>query len=174
MANINLLPKDRASNKELGRLYLFFKKLSFLFFVLFLIVTGVGGAIYFLFNNDLNNTKTKYEEASSKYKSLQSTEASLIFLKDRLQKSQEIFAGRKLEESFDKQQRIFFYAPEDVGFVKSKSDYSSSELELEFSESRSVKFLLENLAQNSDFNRLVIKELTFLQNKGYNLLLGGF
>lgn len=148
------------------------KNLAFASFVLFLIVTGIGGTLYFFFNNNLNNTISKYENASRRYTNLQSAEASLIFIKDRLQKSKEILEKRTLEEAFEKKQKIIAFSEGSANFIKYKSDPSSSELELDFFDSENLEDLLNSLILSNNFNSLLIKQLSFLQNQGYKIVLG--
>lgn len=170
MANINLLPRERVTGKDVSRAQALLKKISISLAIVFFLVIGVLGGFYFFSLNNLNTLRAKYDNLSSQVASLQSTEASLVFLKDRLQKAQTILASRTNEGYLAKQMALLENAPEDVAFKESTVDSSMSSLKVETKSSTALQTLLSNLLASNDFSLLVIKELTFDISSGYSIL----
>lgn len=174
MSDINLLPKEKEAGKGVSQAQALLKKISITLGVVFLLVIGVLGGFYFFSLNNLNSLKAKYDDVSSKVQSLQSTEASLVFLKDRLQKTQIVLSSRTNEGYLTKQMALLENAPENVVFKESTIDSSASNLEVETASSGTVLTLLTTLLANSDFSSLVIGELSFNISSGYTILFHVF
>lgn len=170
MANINLLPREKETGKDVSRAQALLKKVSMSMGVIFFLVIGVLGGFYFYSLNNLNTLRAKYDDVSSQVASLQSTEASLVFLKDRLQKAQSILASRTNEGYLTKQMALLENAPEGIAFKESTVDSSASKLEVETKSSTALQVLLSALLASSDFSSLVIDELSFDISSGYSIL----
>lgn len=166
---INLLPKEKEASKSTKKISGVVNKIALGLTVAFLIVAISGGATYYLLANRLKTLKEEQQTYRSNIQNLQSTEASLVLLKDRLQKTQDVLAQRTVENAYEKQQAIITYRPSVLEVEKSEVDVSSSKLKITMPESRDLLALLSYLYSNSDYQSLVIKELTFQGQTGYSL-----
>ncbi|OGM33073.1 hypothetical protein A2803_03065 [Candidatus Woesebacteria bacterium RIFCSPHIGHO2_01_FULL_44_21] len=174
MADINLLPKESGTSKKVDAAQVLLKKISLALGVIFLLVVGVLGGFYFISYNNLNGLKAKHEDISAQVQGLQSTEASLVFLKDRLQKAQTVLASRTNESYLAKQRAILQNAPEAIVFKESTIDVSASNLEVETASSSQLVSLMSTIMASSDFSSLVIGELSFNVALGYSILFQVF
>lgn len=171
---LNLLPKERASGKDAGRLAALFKKTSIATGGIFLFVTAILGIFYLLSLNSLSNTRAKHEELTLQAQSLQPTEASLVFLKDRLQKSQMVLSSRTNEDVFVRQSQLLANAPEAIAFKESELATANSTIELTTPNSENLTAFLSGVSATSTFNSLILKELSFGLATGYSLLFEVF
>lgn len=172
--DLNLLPKEKAASKDVVKTVDLLKKVSFASAGVFLLVSAVLGVFYFLSLNSLISTRANHEELAARARSMQATEASLIFLKDRLQKTQIVLAARQNEETFAKQAELLSQASSEVTFKESELGSSNSTLELTTPDSKSLADYMSNIVANSSFRSLVLKELSFGLSAGYSLLFEVF
>lgn len=171
---INLLPKDKEVSKKSQRISGIANKIALVFTVISLAVVSIGGATFYFLNQRLDALKAEKETYENSILSLQSTEAGLILLKDRLQKTENILAARSVESAFEKQQAIISYSPSSVEIEKSDVDVSGSTLKIVVPESQDLLALLSRLQANPDYQSLVIKEFTFDGQNGYSLEMNIF
>jgi hypothetical protein len=175
MAELNLLPKERTGSKDVVGFLSLTKKVSIALLIILVLVVGVGGAIYFLSVRDQSRLQLEYENLENQAQSLEATEAGLVLLKDRLQKSQTVISSRAAEESFSKQKAIVEFAPDEVTFKESIIDSANSTLEIETQNSNSLVSLMSEIFANSNnFSEIAISELTFSAAVGYAILLTVF
>jgi len=172
--SINLLPKEMTASKDVSNFSALLKKITLTLGGIFLLVLASGGGFYFLSVNRLNDLKAEYEEAAAQVTNLQSTEASLVFLKDRLQKAQTILASRTSEETFSKQREVLAFAPEEMTFSENRVDQSGSSVEIATKNSLNLVSLMSALVRSSSFSSLVINELSYNSVIGYSLILEVF
>lgn len=168
-AQINLLPKEKSVGKEAQKAVGILNKIAIGLTGALLLIVVVGGGIYFLMAQRLEALRDEEQTLTNNIQSLQSTEASLILLKDRLQKSQEIISQRTTELALSKQQSILAYDPETVLLDKSEVDRSRSELEIEVASSRNLSGLISHLLTQTTFASLIMTELSFNPALGYKV-----
>jgi hypothetical protein len=173
-ASINLLPKDTTAGKDVARATGTMRKIVLSLGGIFLLVVLSGGAFYFFLFNNLNNLKARHEEVVREVESMQATEASLVLLKDRLQKSQSVLSARTNEGYFTKQRAFVASAPEGVRVRENQIDTSVSNIEIETPDARNIVSLLSSLLINSTFNSLLINKLSFSLATGYSVIFEVF
>jgi len=171
-SEINLLPKEISRGKDVEKTLKLLQKIAVSVTVVFILILVAGGAFYFLMANRLSNAENEQKTLISNIQSLQSTEASLILLRDRIQKIQGTLSARTNELAFSKQETILGLAPEGVTFKESDIQDSGSTVEVISPSSLSFQNLITRLVAQGNFVSLTLKELSFSPFTGYSILLG--
>lgn len=167
MADFNLLPKDKTLSEKAIKTNKLLTKVAIATGVAFLLITAAGTGAYFLLNHQLNVAKQKQSDLTTSVQNLQSTEAGLILIKDRVQKVDSVLAARSSETSFEKQKSILDSAGGDISFKTSDIDTSRSVLELSSTSSLELLNLMQKLNARDDFATLYLNELLFNPLQGY-------
>lgn len=170
MNNINLLPKELSGDKNAVKYAHLLNKIALSLGGIFLLTLIVGGVFYFLSVNSLNNSKTKFEQTSARVANLQPTEASLVLIKDRLQKAEQILNSRTNEKNFALHRKLLELAPPEVTFSENQVEAAVSRLEVETRSSVNLVNLMAALTSGSNFNSIFIDELSFAPNLGYSII----
>jgi hypothetical protein len=168
---INLLPREVAPTKGQKKVASAANKIAAFFCGVFILMVLLGGGLYLFFNSRLNQVKSEADELAANIQSLQSTESSLILLKDRAQKAAAILTSRENEGYFTKQNQIVNTASTDVVFDGSEVMDGKSSLEVKILNSQSLVGLFAALRSSSNFSSLVVDELSFSPTVGYSVTL---
>lgn len=164
---VNLLPKDMAPSKVSQQASLFLRKIIMAMAGVLAIVLLAGSGFYFFLFNSLSQMRSEEESLTNSIQSLQSTEASLVLLKDRLTKVQGVLAARTAEDYFGKQSSVLTNAPEEVVFSSSEVDLNRSVIEIRTQKSQSLVGLMSTLITRSDLTSLILNEMSFSPFSGY-------
>ena len=169
-AKVNLLPTDLAPSEGVSKAGGVLRKVALFAVSVFLIVAFVGGGTYYVLSNQLNDLESRQEELKGSITSLQSTEAQLVYTKDRISKIQSLLSLRTSEEIYAKQLNVVNSMPFDMTFRESDLASNRSTVELGSPNSRSMVDLMSVLLSRSDFVRLVVDEISFNSLRGYSLI----
>lgn len=169
VAEINLLPKEKEVDKGARKAVSVLNKIALGLTVIFLIITAVGGGIYFFMTQRLNTLKEDQQAYTGNIQSLQSTEASLILLKDRIQKAHSILSNRTNEELFRKQQSLLSSDSPDIIFDNSRLENFESSIEITSTQSSALSVFVNNILSRGNVTTLILEELSFLPGQGYQV-----
>jgi hypothetical protein len=172
--DINLLPRETAPSKSQQKALSAANKIAMFFCGAFLLLVLFGGGLYLFFNSRLDTAKKEGEGLTVNIRSLQSTESSLILLKDRVQKISTVLDSRVNEGYFSKQNEVLALAPEEVSFDKSEIDVERSKLGIKLIDSLSLVSLFSGLRASSNFSSIVIDEFSFNSVSGFMISLDVF
>ena len=164
---INLLPKEVAKSKGVEKSLILLNKLAIAATAIFLIIVVAGAAFYFLMAGRLSRMNEERSTLIANIQGLQSTESSIILLRDRIQKVQNTLSARSSEDLFEKQQSVLAVAPENVLFEESSIESSLSTLEVSVDNSSGLVTLISNLIAQGNYVSLVLEELSFNPFSGY-------
>ncbi len=171
MVSINLLPKDSAPSKNELRFASAINKIAMFSVAVFLLICVFGGGAYFILARQLQSANDDAQRLSTSVQSLQSSESSLILIRDRVQKAQAALNSRISEGYFDKHQKILSLDIPGISFVSSTVDSGKSVIELEISGSASMASLFSTLLADSQFSSLILEKLSYNSLTGYDVTL---
>ncbi|OGM73892.1 hypothetical protein A2382_03060 [Candidatus Woesebacteria bacterium RIFOXYB1_FULL_38_16] len=167
----NLLPKESDNNEEialslsiLNKINLF--SLSFIF--IFLIISAT---LYYYLNQESKNAISQTSELKQKINELQSAEQGLILSKDRIAKIKLVLDNRAVENIFEKQSTIVNNLPDGITFRQTKIDLTTSTIELDATNSKSLLTLFSRLLDNTNYRELIMNKLYFNPFLGYSISL---
>lgn len=169
VAEINLLPKEKEVDKSALKAVSVLNKIALGLTVVFLIITAVGGGIYFFMTQRLNTLREEQQSYTSNIQSLQSTEASLILLKDRIQKAQNILSSRTNEEIFRRQQAVLAGESPDIIFDSSRLENLESDIAITSTQSSALSAFINNLLSRGNITSLIMEEFAFIPGQGYEV-----
>jgi Tfp pilus assembly protein PilN len=164
--DINLLPPEKRMAKGVSRAIFFLRTLSTLFLGMITFFALSGIFLIFIFNRRLNDLKTSNQNLKTSVANLQSSEQSLVLVKDRTQKLERIFAKRENEDHLTKQIAMVNSLPEKVRFQKSELEVGMSRLGLASGSSIALSQLLKSISVDENLKDLKIEKINF------NALLG--
>jgi len=171
---VNLLPREMAPSKGAQKASLFLRKIVLALTGASLVIIIAGGGFYFFLFSSLSRMKLEEESLTGNIQSLQSTEASLVLLKDRLTKIQGVLGARVPESYFEKQSSILANAPEEITFGSSEVDANRSVLDIKTPKSQSLVSLMSILVGRDDLTSLILNEMSFSPFSGYQVKLEVF
>lgn len=172
--DFNLLPREITPSKSQKKVTSAANKIAMFFLGVFILAVLLGGGLYLLFNSRLEAVKKEAGELTVNIQSLQSTEQSLILLKDRVQKISAILNSRTNENYYTKHNEVLAVAPETVTFEESEIEAGRSILGVKILDSLSLVGLFSGLRASSSFSSLVVSELTYSPITGFLVSLDVF
>lgn len=174
MVEINLLPHESATSKADLKMLSLAHKIAAFATGLFLILLVVGGGAYFFLANRLKDVKAEGVRLLANVQSLQSSESSLILIRDRVQKAQSAFDSRINEDYFAKQQNMLDLQSAGVDFSKSEISQGKLILEVNIANSSDMVRLFSTLLLDNDLKNLTISKLSFSPLSGYTVSMEVF
>lgn len=164
---INLLPKDVSKGKELVKAISVVNKIAILTVVVFVVVAAIGGGIYYLSTSRLTDLKSQERELANSVLNLQSTEAGLVLLRDRIEKVTQVLGARESERILATQQEILESAPEGVLFGSSEISFGSSTIEVFSEDSIQLAQLIDTLLAGGNYSSLILSGVNYNSFSGY-------
>lgn len=114
MAEINLIPTELAPKGLSVRLAQILRNVATAGFVL-VVVAGVGlGSFFLLTSLEIKNSNTRQDQLKTQIKSLESTEQSLVLLKDRISKAKQVMGADTISPVIVKTDAIISVLPPSV------------------------------------------------------------
>lgn len=167
MAVINLLPRDISAKGPVVKISSLIKKLAVVSFVLFLL-TALGMLVMFILNSvQIKSLNTSSEALKTSIKSLETTEAGLVLVKDRLAKAKEVLAGESGGDEAEGLASITSALPGSV--VLSEAEISKDILNATFvaSDSQGLTLLMAQIISQDAFARVELVSFNFSPSTGY-------
>lgn len=168
---INLLPTRHKDATEVSGLRRLIRILTISSVVLSLSLAALGLAVIFLLSNQLKNLSRQQSELKTSITSLESTEQSLVLVKDRVQKIQELLSASADRDILTKLRFIADSLPPDLLISNSDLSSSGSFVELTAFSSSAIKELFSTLVKNKQFSSLILEDLKFNPVLGYQFTL---
>ena len=168
MSEINFLPQDQIQNKQVsavsGKLKIFTALLGFV-----CLVVAIIGTIFIFYRNS-SVTKLEAQEKNLKEQTLaqETTEQTLIFVRDRLSKIKELQAKNSATADFLAQKNVFqTFAPgielKQLDVADSQSDFS-----ITAPDSAALGDVLQKM-KTKEFALGVIDTISYNQSLGYQV-----
>jgi hypothetical protein len=166
--NINLLPIEMSTGKEVGKFIRTLKTINFIALLLTIVIAGGGVAAHYMLTSQLSSIESDKITLTSTIKNLETTEQSLVLLKDRLQKINQVLSIRTIEDSYITQKQIVDDLPVGASVKESEIASDKSNLSVMASSSRDVVEITKNLT-DSKFKKVFLDSVTFTPLIGYLL-----
>jgi len=166
MADINLLPTEITPKGFTVRLAQILRNVATVGLAV-LLISGVGmGAFFILTSVEIRSSTARQDQLKTTVKSLESTEQSLILLKDRVGKVKQVLGADTVSPSVQKAGAIITSFPPDVA-PKEIQIGDITKITVTVSDtSELVKFMSALMAANK-FKRVDLKGFSFSPTSGY-------
>ena len=169
MANINLLPTDLGPDKAVADMSVKIKRTATLLaaFLVVLITLAVGSVV--LITNRAKESIQTQQELKASIKALEATEQKLILIKDRVDKSSQVFAADNATEHVEELEGLFDSLPPGVTIDRSEIFPGKSEVVFSAESSVLVVDLFEILKSSGKFRFVELLSLDYSQSEGYKI-----
>lgn len=172
MADINLLPQELKTGKDVEKTAQVLTRVVVVLVVILVIIGAAGGGALLIMNNNLKESKTHQDELKQSIQGLESTEQKIVLVRDRIQKSQSLLTARGEYTTLTKyDQLIKSLASSEASFVGAEVSVDVKKLKLSFKNSRSLSSVLKFLGETTEYEAVTIESLTFNPFSGYDLEL---
>lgn len=167
MSAINLLPQDLSPRRTIVKASDTLKRVSFLWFMVILVFSGVMVATFFVFAYQIRSTVTNQEGLKSSIKALQQTENQLILVKDRLQKIEKVAGLDTAYEEAEGLSVLRNILPEGAELTEAELTSGQSNLEIKTTSSVVFSQLMSKLVSSSIYKFINIESFEYTPTKGY-------
>lgn len=174
MANVNLLPQDLKGKTLLTPAVMRLQRLTIVCAII-MVVGGIAGlgAIYY-FSDQLQKSLDERSSLQSSITNLQSSEATLVLVKDRLTQISTLIEQKPVEQSVSRHSAILSTLSPDISFVATTIEADISRLELRSKSSAAIVALITELRANPNYQSVVLNSLTFNSATGYDFSIDLF
>jgi len=169
MADLNLLPSDLKANKDVAKTARNLSKITFAIGFLFVVAAAVGGAALFLFTQQATRLSENQQTLRENVSALEDTEQSLILVRDRIQRVQNILSSRGSYESVKKSDDIIANLAENAEFESLEVRSDLSKLTIILKDSDALSNLITELDDTTKYKNITIEDLSFSALLGYQL-----
>lgn len=166
MAEINLLPVEITPKGFSIRLATILRNVATVGFVI-LLIAGVGiGAFFLITSTEIRTSNTRQDQYKTTIKSLESTEQSLVLLKDRVGKVKTVLGLDTVSPEVQKAGAIISTFPPDVEAKEIQISEITKFTVAVTDTSELTKFLSSVIAANK-FKKIDLKGFSFSPTGGY-------
>ncbi|OGM75915.1 hypothetical protein A2210_00980 [Candidatus Woesebacteria bacterium RIFOXYA1_FULL_40_18] len=164
---INLIPEEIAPKGPAARLSSFLRTVSAIGLTLFILVV-FGLTSYYLVNFfSLRTSQTKQDNLKKVISSLESTETSLILLRDRLSKVKEVFAIESADRNVEAVSGVFAQVPPGVSISDFETTLKKIGISVNAQDSLSLGQFMTTLLSADRFGTVNLKAFSFNPASGY-------
>src|SRR3989304_3721085 len=167
MATVNLLPTDISPKGPIVKLSNLLKNLAAIFFAIFLFAAFGMVAMFILNNAQIKDLEARSEQLKTSIRSLETTEQSLILVKDRIGKAKTALALESGKDETEGMGIITSGLP--VGATLSEAVVSKDSLVTTFIalDSGSLANLMAIVISQETFKNVELVSFSFNPNSGY-------
>jgi Tfp pilus assembly protein PilN len=172
MANeINLLPTELKTGKGTIRASRLMTRLALGTAAVFLVscVIGVGVLVYL--GQSASRVHESSENLKNEIRSRESTEQSLVLIKDRLQKLQSVLGSRSAYNTLKKYNDIVASLPPSASLTQVEQSTNGSRITINFTSIADLSAFMDTLGDTDKYNLVRIESLTYATTIGYELVL---
>lgn len=167
MAIVNLLPTDISPKGPIVKLSNLLKNLAVIAFAIFLLAAFGMVAMFILNNAQIKDLEARSEALKTSIRSLETTEQSLILVKDRLGKAKQALALESGKDETEGMEIITSGLPS--GVTLSEAVISKDVLDATFItlDSESLASLMAIIISQNTFKKVELISFSFNPNSGY-------
>ena len=166
---INLLPTNQEQDKSTRKVLELLTRVTLAIGVVVILEGLVGVGLMFFFNNQLQKAHDLHDKTVSQISALESTEQSLVVVRDRLQKVQTVLSSRSSYSIFDKYDTIVSSLGPDESLGKMTITADGNKLAINLTNSDGLKSLIEEMSDSNKFGVSTINDLTFGLTQGFQV-----
>lgn len=171
MASINLLPTDVVRGHEAARATKALKTLST---VLGVVTLGIGfalGAYFFYQEKGITTLEDQYSTYKAQVLALESTENSLILVRDRLSKISELKTKYPYNNSLSLTNEILEQLPEGISIKQITGSSEDQTFTFGVPDSSAIQVLLDLFKNNQVLKQVVLKNTLYSPESGYQVVI---
>jgi len=168
-STINLLPKEVLIKSDTQQLASKLTKVAIAITAIFvLFVAGLVAFMIFV-NNQLATTQDKIAQTKNQIRALESTEQSMLLVKDRVQKIQLIQNLNSSATQITDLDALLTALPASVLFQSGKLDVDRSRVTLKLTSSQDLAFVFNLVRELDRYQTVVMKKFDFNPAAGYQI-----
>jgi hypothetical protein len=172
MPGINLLPKDLLPDPNVLRLSNILRSVATIALAVFILVLIGGGAYYALNAVSLNASLKNQARLKASIEDKQETEQSLILVKDRLAKINDIKSKPSADQEVVRLSTILGGIPAAALLTEAVLGKDATDTTFVVADSTLLSQLLANVVLNTDYKRIDLLSFSFSPTAGYVVSLG--
>lgn len=169
MININLLPSDLAPKESVIRVSKTLKKISASGFIIFILISAIGIGTFFYFENEIKDSDNRQTTYKSTIGSLETTEQSLVIIRDRVQKASNILGESALADRVGNIRSLSSSLPEQVILEDIQVSSDKTTITVGTVDSIGLKELFKSFEGSSFYEKIVLVSLNFNPKSGYTV-----
>lgn len=164
---INLLPTELTPKSSISNISVQLRKVSIYGLVVFIVVLLTGGGYLFFLSGQLRESTVNQEQLKANISSFETTEQSVVLLKDRIKKANLVLAQDNTYSSLPDFRDLYFSLPLGTTMTDAKLAPSKTEVTLLISSSTSLVEVVRNLATLTSYKKIEIASFSFTPTAGY-------
>lgn len=169
--NINLLPQDLVGSASVSRAAEIMKRVAVGLASLFVILAGLGLALFLIFNSDLKKQQASVDSLKNNIKNLESVEQKLFLVKDRIQKASGIIKARQIEPKVASLSKVIALLPAGVNLTEAEIDATKSKLAFSATDSSSLASFLSQFVASGIYKGITLKNFSFIPSSGFLVII---
>jgi type II secretory pathway component PulL len=166
--NINLLPPEFSPQKVYIDIAKRIKKFAIIIFLFLLIVVASSAASLFILARQISSLSGKQDELTEQINSLKKSEAQVIILKDRADKSKTIFDSNLTRDSLDAFNSIEAQTSAGIEYVGLTLEDKHITVSVKAANSSELEQFVTFLLNSKIFQKIYLTEMSFNKNGGYD------
>lgn len=173
MSQINLLPVGLAPGGLAVRVAKISKNLFYIGFAIFLAVVIVLAGVFTYYALAVRETNEKQKRLTASIKSLESTEARIVLVKDRLEKIKNIWSQDQVSPQLGEIREVVSGLTADSSLTQAEIVGKKNDLRFTTLSTRSVREIINKLRSLPFYERLALSSLNFDPTSGFSLSVSG-
>jgi hypothetical protein len=169
--NINLLPQDLVGSASISKAAELLKRVAIGLAALFVILAGLGLALFLIFNSDLKRQQASVDSLRANIRNLEGVEQRLFLVKDRIQKASGVIKSRKIEEKTAALARVLAFMPSGMSLTEAELDVAKSKLAFSATDSSSLASFLAQLVSSGIYKEMTLKNFSFIPTSGFLVII---
>ncbi len=169
--NINLLPQDLVGSASVSRAAEMIKRLAMGLAALFVILAGLGLALFLIFSSDLKRQQANVDSLKANISNLEGVEQKLFLVKDRIKKTSGIIKARKIEDKTTALAKVMAFLPPGMSLTEAELDVVKSKLAFSATDSSALASFLAQLAASGIYKNMTLKNFSFMPTSGFLIII---
>ena len=168
MEQINLIPKDLVPKQSIIKTSGVFRQIVIVGFIIFIVASiGISG-LYFFYSREFKISQGRISELKSNIKSLEKTEARLILVKDRLDKTKLILGAESSTDEIELASTLLSSLPEGANLSAAGFQPGGSTLTLFSPSTKVLSETINTLIASGLYSKIDMTKFNFSPESGFN------
>lgn len=165
MAEINLLPTEFKSSKEVVRASRTLSRVIIGMTIVLMVVGMVGGGYVYYLSGQAKSAVDRQNDLTRTVNNLQSSEQKLYLIKDRISKLTSVFAARDKYTLIGKYDSLISANASTLEEIEISE--SNPKLSVAAADSQNLQSFLDTISSSGDFSTAFIESIEYRESLGY-------